>query len=67
MQTEDDDVKLFTTTQVAEFCEVTEETIRRWIKDKHLPAIRMPGGANGKLRVRKDDLRKFLDERYKAL
>lgn len=67
MQTEDDDVKLFTTAQVAELCEVTEETIRRWIKEGGLAAIRMPGGSQGRLRVRKKDLMKFLDERYKAL
>lgn len=67
MQTEDDDVKLFKTSEVAELCAVTEETIRRWIKEGELPAIRMPGGSTGRLRVRKPDLLKFLNERYGAL
>jgi len=58
--TEDDDVKLFTTAQVAAFLEVTPETIRNWIDDGTLPAIKL----NNLWRVTKRDLRDFISRRH---
>lgn len=57
---EDDDVKLFTTAQVGELCEVTTETVRTWIENGQLPALKI----NNHYRIRKTDLRLFLTERY---
>lgn len=58
--TDDDDLKLYTTIQVAELCEVTTETIRNWIDNGDLPALKI----NNAWRIRKVDLREFLQKRY---
>ena len=34
----------YTVEEVAELCRVHEATVRRWIAQKHLMAIRLPGG-----------------------
>ena len=35
------EVRLLTIPDVAEFCRVSERTVRRWIKARELPAIRL--------------------------
>jgi excisionase family DNA binding protein len=59
---EDADVKLYTTSQVAKLCEVTQPTVRNWITSQKLRAIKI----NGKLRIRKSDLIVFFNERYSS-
>jgi excisionase family DNA binding protein len=60
MSSTDDDLQLYTTSQVAELCQVTTETVRNWITKNTLPALQI----NGLWRVRKSDLRAFLTERH---
>jgi excisionase family DNA binding protein len=55
-----DDIKLYTTEQVAELCEVTTETIRNWINDGLLKAVKL----NNVFRVKRVDLIEFLNSRY---
>lgn len=59
--TEDEaEVKCYTTKQVADLVQVTDESIRNWITNGSLPAIKI----NGFWRVRHLDLKKFLDDRH---
>lgn len=54
--------KTYTTSEVAEFCDVYASTVNNWIKDGRLKAFSTPGGHN---RVPKDNLLVFLKE-YKV-
>ncbi|MBI2869652.1 MAG: excisionase family DNA-binding protein [Chloroflexi bacterium] len=45
---------------IAEYCLVSRTTVRRWIKDGRLLAVKLPGGH---YRVKNEDFRAFL-ERY---
>lgn len=54
----DDD--LLTVEQVAERLQVHPDTVRRYIREKKLTAIRL---SNTNLRVRKSELDRFLKER----
>jgi len=52
--------RLLTTSEVAAYCQVTNDGVVKWIKAKKLRAYSTPGGH---YRVRKSDFREFL-ERY---
>lgn len=51
--------KMITTTEVAEMFGVSGQTVRRWINDGKLDAIKTPGG---KLRVRASNAEKLLNQ-----
>lgn len=55
-----DEVTLYTTKQVAKLCAVTTETVRNWITLGELPGVNL----NGYWRVRHSDLKTFLDNRH---
>jgi len=50
--------ELLTTAQAAEYLQLSERTIRQWIKDKKLPASK-PGKA---WRIKKSDIEKLVKE-----
>ncbi len=52
--------KHFTVNDIAEYCLVSRVTVRRWIKDSKLFAIRLPSGHH---RINIGDFRDFL-KRY---
>ncbi len=52
--------KLLTTSEVAAYCQVTNDGVVKWIKAKKLRAYSTPGGH---YRIRKSDFKEFL-ERY---
>jgi excisionase family DNA binding protein len=54
------DDELLTVEQVAERLQVHPDTVRRYIREKKLTAIRL---SNTNLRVRKSELDRFLKER----
>jgi excisionase family DNA binding protein len=51
--------KLLTVAEVAEYLSVSDQTVRRWIKEKKLPAFKL----DRELRVRESDLEAFLEAR----
>ena len=51
--------KLLTVAEVAEYLSVSDQTVRRWIKQNELPAFKL----NRELRVRESDLEAFLESR----
>lgn len=56
------DSNWLTVTDVAEFLQVTEETVRRWIRRSELPALNL-GGPRAGYRVYPSDLERFIDDR----
>lgn len=54
-----DNKRPYTTGEVAEFCHVTINAVKKWISSGKLEAFRTPGGH---FRVRKDDFLLFLDK-----
>lgn len=56
-----DDKKPYTTGEIAGFCHVTINAVKKWIASGKLPAFRTPGGH---YRVNKDNFMSFL-EKYK--
>ena len=46
---------------VAEQLSVTEDTVRRWLRDRRLRGF-MPGGARGGYRIRESELERFVSE-----
>ncbi len=54
---------LLSTGQAAKYCLVTPDTIVNWIKRKHLPARKTPGG---QFRILTNELREFMVERGMA-
>lgn len=50
---------LLTLEETADHCRVSTKTIRRWIHDRHLPAVKL----GGQWRVRPEDLRHFILDR----
>lgn len=52
-----------TTAQVAELFQVTEETIRRWIRAGDLPVLDL-GGRKGGYRIKRADVDRFIEQRY---
>lgn len=57
---DDPDVKTYTTEQVAEFCQVTTETVRRWLNEGKLKGVKLDNA----WRIIRRDLIQFLNERY---
>lgn len=49
----------FSTSEVAEFCHVTADTIRKWAEAGRIRVFKTPGGHR---RIRRDDLLQFLRE-----
>ena len=43
--------------------EVHPETVRRWIRNKDLNAIKIGKGKQCKYKIKKEDFEKFLDEK----
>lgn len=56
------DTHWLTVTEVAELLQVTEETVRRWIRRSDLPALNL-GGPRAGYRVYPSDLERFIGER----
>ena len=51
--------RLLTTAEIAEYLSVTDQTVRRWVKDRELPAFKL----GRELRVKESDLERFLESR----
>ena len=56
--------RILTVQQVAEWLQVHEETVRRWLRDGELAGINL-GGKSG-YRIRESDVVAFLDRREEA-
>src|SRR5262245_44993417 len=54
--------ELLTVEDVTRILKVHEETVRRWIRNRELPA-RLLGSARGGYRIRRSDLDRFIDEK----
>jgi len=52
-----------TVQDVADYLKVNEETVRRWIRDRELPALRLGGRRTG-YRIARRDLDRFVSARY---
>jgi excisionase family DNA binding protein len=48
----------FTVNDVAEYCMVSGITVRRWIREGKLSALKLP---SGHYRITRDDFKKFLE------
>ena len=46
-----------TVSEIAQYCEVGQGTVRRWVKQEELPAIRLAGGH---YRIKATDFEEFL-------
>ncbi len=55
-----------TVKDITEELQVHEESVRRWIRAKELPAIQL-GSTKGGYRIRRGDLDRFLTERFGTL
>jgi len=54
-----DSKQSFSTSEVARFCHVTPDTVRKWAEAGRIPVFKTPGGHR---RIRRDDLVQFLRE-----
>ena len=54
----------YTVDEVAEFLQVTDETVRRWIRQGDLPALNL-GGPRAGYRVYPTDLERFINDRLR--
>lgn len=54
--------KFYSTNKVAELFEVTSETVRNWIEEGKLKAVKV----NGLWRVPRDEVLRFANDRYKG-
>ncbi len=54
-----DSKQSFSTSEVARFCHVTPDTVRKWAEAGRIPVFKTPGGHR---RIRRDDLIQFLQE-----
>jgi excisionase family DNA binding protein len=52
-----------TVDEVAQQLRVTDETVRRWIRRRQLPVLDL-GGPRAGYRIRRDDLDRFIKQRY---
>lgn len=57
----DPDIKLIDITEVSRILGVSTDTLRRWDRDRTLPAIQL--APNGKRRYKKEDIEKFLQSK----
>jgi excisionase family DNA binding protein len=55
-----------TVRDVAEELQVTEETVRRWIRAGELAVLEL-GGPRAGYRIRRDELERFIKQRYGRL
>jgi excisionase family DNA binding protein len=55
-----------TVREVAEELQVTEETVRRWIRAGELEVLEL-GGPRAGCRIRRDELERFIKQRYGRL
>lgn len=55
-----------TVSQIAERFQISQETVRRWVRTGQLPVLDL-GGAKAGYRVREADLEAFVDARYGPL
>jgi excisionase family DNA binding protein len=55
-----------TVAQVSERLQISQETVRRWIRSGDLPVLEL-GGLKAGYRIREDALAAFIDERYGPL
>ena len=60
------EVRWVTVAQVAERFQVSQETVRRWIRSGQLPVLEL-GGVKAGYRIREDDLATFIEARYGPL
>ncbi len=58
---ENDQDEWLTVQEITQILKVHEESVRRWIRGRELPAILL-GSARGGYRVRRSDLDRFLEE-----
>jgi len=61
--TERQDVQWLTVEDVAARLQVSQETVRRWIRSGQLPVLEL-GGPKAGYRIREDALDAFIAERY---
>jgi excisionase family DNA binding protein len=54
---------LMTVQEVAKTCQVHDRTVRRWIRDKQLPAVYLGTKQNSAVRVDKTELERWLYDR----
>lgn len=54
--------KVYTTTEIALILSVTPNTVRRWIKEKRLSAVKL---FNRQLRIEESELKRFIKENSK--
>lgn len=54
-----DSKQSFSTSEVARFCHVTPDTVRKWAEAGRIPVFKTPGGHR---RIRRDDLIQFLQD-----
>lgn len=54
-----DSKQSFSTSDVAKFCHVTPDTVRKWAEAGRIPVFKTPGGHR---RIRRDDLVQFLQD-----
>lgn len=52
--------KLYTVKEVADELRVHEETVRRWIRDGKMAAVRM-GGSRGGFRIKSEEVERIRD------
>ncbi len=62
------DTQLLTVEEVAQRLKMHPETVRRWIRDGQLHAIRFGTGKRASLRIRESEVERFLanQERHEA-
>jgi len=57
--------ELLTVQDIVRTLKVHEESVRKWIRSGQLPAFLL-GSSKGGYRVRREDLDRFMDERFGA-
>ena len=53
--------EFLTVPEVAEQLRVSEDTVRRWLRERRLRGF-MPGGARGGYRIRESELERFVSQ-----
>lgn len=53
-----------TVEDVAKSLKVTEETVRRWIRQGELPVLQLGRSPRSGYRIRRDELERFVADRY---
>jgi len=58
------DAVWMTVAEVAKLLSVNEETVRRWVRSGDLPVMRLGADVRSGYRIRRDDVDKFIKDRY---